>query len=77
MYTQKLIDAGLAATVLFKNDEQVGYAKAIQKIDRIAAQMRKTNPEKYWVDGSAEYRQITDVWQAEREMREVLKKAAA
>ena len=77
MYTQKLIDAGLAATVLLQNDDQPGYLKAIQKIGRIAAQMKKSNPEKYWVDGSPEYRQLTDVWQAERDMREALRKAAA
>lgn len=83
MYTQKLIDARLAAKSLRKTDLTIdaqdlpAHDKFIQKIDRITVQMRKANPERYWVDGSAEYRVMTDAWQAERDMRAALRKAAA
>ena len=83
MYTKKLIEAGLACKSLRKTDFTIdaqdlpAHDKFIQKIDRIAAQMRKSNPEKFWVDGSSEYRVLTDAWQAERDMRAALRKAAA
>jgi hypothetical protein len=77
MFTQKLIDAGIRAKEARIASEVYAYQKEIQTIDRLSAQIRKLNPEKYWSDGSPEYAALTDYWQAEREMREALKKAAA
>jgi hypothetical protein len=75
MYTQDLIDAGRAARA-FRNpdlsidqEDEEGHEKAVAKIDEVVAKMKLTNPNNFWVDGSPEYRKLTDVWAADRAAR--------
>jgi hypothetical protein len=72
MYTQDLIKAGRAARAfrntdlsIDKADEQ-SHEKAVAKIDQVVLNMKAQNPNDFWVDGSPEYRKLTDVWAAER-----------
>ena len=75
MYTQDLIDAGRAARA-FRNpdlsidkEDEAGHEKAVAKIDEVVVKMKAKNPNDFWVDGSPEYRKLTDVWAAERAAR--------
>jgi len=75
MYTQDLIDAGRAARA-FRNpdlsidkEDEEAHERAIQKIDEVVVKMKAKNPNDFWVDGSPEYRKLTDVWAAERAAR--------
>ncbi len=72
MYKQDLIDAGRAARA-FRNPDlsidkeyEAGHEKAVAKIDEVVVKMKAKNPNDFWVDGSPEYRKLTDVWAAER-----------
>jgi hypothetical protein len=72
IYTQDLIDAGRAARA-FRNpdlsidkEDEEGHDKAVAKIDAVVVKMKEKNPNDFWVDGSPEYRKLTDVWAAER-----------
>jgi len=75
MYRQDLIDAGRAARA-FRNpdlsidkEDEESHDKAVAKIDEIVVKMKAQNPNDFWVDGSPEYRKLTDVWAAERRAR--------
>lgn len=75
MYTEDLIDAGRAARA-FRNpdlsidkEDEAGHEKAVAKIDEVVVKMKAKNPNDFWVDGSPEYRKLTDVWAAERAAR--------
>ena len=75
MYTQDLINAGRAARA-FRNpdlsidkEDEEAYVKAVEKIDEVVVKMKAKNPNDFWVDGSPEYRKLTDVWAAERRAR--------
>lgn len=75
MYTQDLIDAGRAARA-FRNpdlsidqEDEEAHERAIQKIDEVVVKMKAKNPNDFWVDGSPEYRKLTDVWAANRKAR--------
>jgi hypothetical protein len=72
MYTQDLIDAGRAARA-FRNpdlsidkENEPKHEAMVQKIDEIVVKMKEKNPKNFWVDGSPEYRKLTDVWAAQR-----------
>ena len=72
MYTQDLIDAGRAARA-FRNpdlsidkEDEESHDKAVAKIDAVVVKMKEKNPKNFWVDGSPEYRKLTDVWASER-----------
>ena len=72
IYTQDLIDAGRAARA-FRNpdlsidkEDEEAHVKAVEKIDEVVVKMKAKNPNDFWVDGSPEYRKLTDVWAAER-----------
>ena len=72
MYTQDLIDAGRAARA-FRNpdlsidkEDEESHDKAVAKIDAVVVKMKEKNPNNFWVDGSPEYRKLTDVWAAQR-----------
>jgi hypothetical protein len=71
-YTQDLIDAGRAARAFRNSDRSIDkeneecHQQAIQKIDEVVVKMKTKNPNDFWVDGSPEYRKLTDVWAAER-----------
>jgi hypothetical protein len=75
IYTQDLIDAGRAARA-FRNpdlsidqEDEEAHEKAVEKIDEIVVKMKAKNPNNFWVDGSPEYRKLTDVWAADRAAR--------
>ena len=75
MYTQDLINAGRAARA-FRNpdlsidkEDEEAYVKAVEKIDEVVVKMKAKKPNDFWVDGSPEYRKLTDVWAAERRAR--------
>ena len=78
MLTQMLINASKEARYFRQEDGESSatYKMAIDKIDEINTYIRASNPEKFWVDGSKEYRKLTDKWQAMRETHEALKKAS-
>lgn len=79
METKLLIEAGKAALHHRYEDGEnsTGHEEALAKIDEIAHNLRASYPDKFWVDGSKEYRKLTDKWQAERMARAALKKAAS
>jgi hypothetical protein len=79
METKLLIEAGKAALHHRYEDGESSTAhnEALAKIDEITHNLRATHPDKFWVDGSKEYRKLTDKWQAERAARAALKKAAS
>jgi len=79
MLTQMLVSAGKQA-MYSRNQDGEGsteHKEAADKIEEITRHLRAQNPEKYWVDGSKEYRALTDKWGAAREAREALAKASA